>query len=88
VAPAALMTPKNYAPGTDWSATMANMQRPVTSTSSTTHTTQTNYVDVGGVHVTHPGADEFQIQRAVTKGVTEALDKQVLNDLVQLQPQF
>lgn len=46
--------------------------------------TQQVTVDVGGIHITEPGANAEQIQQATTRGITSALAKQTQRNLAQL----
>jgi hypothetical protein len=77
---------RQAAPEINWAPMLADMQRPFVPAAAISNSTRTFTVDVGGIFITHPGADEHTISRAVESGVKSALDEQTRSDLAQLAP--
>jgi hypothetical protein len=68
----------------DWSPVAASMQWiPAPPAPQSVTNSPTFQVDVGGIHITHPGADMHEIQQSVSAGIREALERQILYDLTQ-----
>ncbi len=72
----------------DWSEKLAAMQTPALPAAQPTASNQTTSVDVGGVFITQPNADAYEIRRAVADGVRKGLEKQTRMDLAQLSPAY
>lgn len=67
---------------------LADAQRPSFQQPSVSHSQQTITIDVGGIKITEPGADAYQIQRAIKDAIREALEYQIQGQLVQISPQW
>ncbi|HXR75137.1 MAG TPA: hypothetical protein VN737_04120 [Bryobacteraceae bacterium] len=72
----------------DWSPAISEMQRPIAPSTSVNH--DDHSVEIGdiNIYITHPGADERTIERAVRAGIGKELDRQNQIDLTQLSPAY